>query len=409
MPYGDHWRRVRKLFANVLTAKKCDSYVVVQEREAIATLYNIRERADNFAVDLERYALSVARSVAYGRRVQSPDDPFAIQVKTIMDHAADSLTPGKYVFEFIPALRKLPRSLQPWMDKLEKYRDYEQNFSLENHRSALALAEKHPERPCIARDIDREVRVTGEVNELQAATISMDILGAGADTTAYSLLFMVQACLAYPEVVEKAHEELDRVIGHDRFPTWSDEPDLPYIRAIIKEQHRWRTIAPMSFAHYAEEEDAYNSYRIPKGSIVTINTWSIHMDPFRYPEPEKFVPERFLNHPLSAAAYANTSDVEARDHFSYGGGRRICVGMHLAERSLFTLTARLLHTFDIKPALDNKGNEIPVDMNAVRTSLIMAPEPFQARFIVRSAAIGKLLDREWKELFGKGPVDSWYQ
>jgi hypothetical protein len=46
--------------------------------------------------------------------------------------------------------------------------------------------------------------------------------------------------------VEKAHEELDRVVGHDRFPTWADEPNLPYLRAMIKEQHRWRTISPMS-------------------------------------------------------------------------------------------------------------------------------------------------------------------
>jgi hypothetical protein len=47
-------------------------------------------------------------------------------------------------------------------------------------------------------------------------------------------------------VLRKAHEELDRVIGQDRMPTFADEPNLPYVRAIIKEQQRWRCIAPMS-------------------------------------------------------------------------------------------------------------------------------------------------------------------
>ena len=40
---------------------------------------------------------------------------------------------------------------------------------------------------------------------------------------------------AHPEVQEKAREELDRVVGRERFPEAEDEPNLPYIRAIIKE------------------------------------------------------------------------------------------------------------------------------------------------------------------------------
>ena len=40
---------------------------------------------------------------------------------------------------------------------------------------------------------------------------------------------------SHPEVQTKAQEELDRVIGGDRWPTADDEPKLPYIRAIIKE------------------------------------------------------------------------------------------------------------------------------------------------------------------------------
>lgn len=112
------------------------------------------------------------------------------------------------------------------------------------------------------------------------------------------------------------------------------------------------------------------------------------------------MPERFLSFPMSASAYANSPDVAKRDHFSYGGGKRICVGLHLAERSLFNFTARLLQTFQILPALDAQGNEIPVDVNAVNTALIMSPVKFPARFVVRSEKMAETLEREWHERVG---------
>ena len=122
---------------------------------------------------------------------------------------------------------------------------------------------------------------------------------------------------------------------------------------------------------------------------------AIQQNVARYPDPEAFLPERPLDtHPLSAAAYANSPDVAQRDHFSYGGGKRTCVGMHLAERSLFTMTARLLQTFDFLPGIDQDGRKLPVDANDVTTGLIMAARPFKCRFTVRSEEVRKLLERE---------------
>ncbi|KAK4946333.1 hypothetical protein LTR10_014531 [Elasticomyces elasticus] len=378
----------------------------VQEGEAVLTIAAIAHDSEIFVDELHRYSLSVARSIAFGKRVCSPTDPFAIQVKTLMEHFGAAMTPGKYLFEAIPSPRLLPRFMQPWLSELEHIRDYENNFSLHNYRDALAEAEKHRDRPCIAREIRKEATETGEhIDDLQAATTCMEILGAGSDTTATSLLFTILACLSHPEAQQKAHEELDRVIGHDRFPTWEDEPNLPYIRAIITEQHRWRTIAPMSFAHWSEQEDTLNGYRIPKNAVVRVNTWAIHMDPVRYPDPTSFRPERFLCHKLSASAYANSSETGARDHFSYGGGKRMCVGLHLAERSLFVMTSRLLHAFDVRPALDSNGNPVPVDVEGTRTGLIMSPNHFRARFVVRSAKIKELLARELGKLETVG--ESW--
>jgi cytochrome P450 len=46
---------------------------------------------------------------------------------------------------------------------------------------------------------------------------------------------LVLGLIAYPRVVKRAHEELDRVIGTARLPSFEDAKDLPYIRAIVKE------------------------------------------------------------------------------------------------------------------------------------------------------------------------------
>lgn len=130
------------------------------------------------------------------------------------------------------------------------------------------------------------------------------------------------------------------------------------------------------------------------------------MDPARYADPQSFSPERFLSHPMSASAYANSPDVDARDHFGYGGGKRVCVGLHLAERSLFIMTSRLLHAFNIKHALDANKQPIPVDPDASRPGLIMAPEEFRAAFEVRSERLAELLRNEWEQTL-QNVGESW--
>lgn len=56
---------------------------------------------------------------------------------------------------------------------------------------------------------------------------------------------MVLAVTAFPDAQKKAQEELDRVVGSDRAPEWEDLQDLPYIRALVKEVHRFRPVAPL--------------------------------------------------------------------------------------------------------------------------------------------------------------------
>jgi len=81
--------------------------------------------------------------------------------------------------------------------------------------------------------------------------------------------------LLNPEAQTKAQDELDRVVGPNRLPDFSDQQDLPYIRAVCKEVLRWQPATPLGVPHRTTEDDEYRGMRIPKGATVIANQWYV--------------------------------------------------------------------------------------------------------------------------------------
>jgi len=59
--------------------------------------------------------------------------------------------------------------------------------------------------------------------------------------------------ILYPEVQRKAQAEIDDVVGNGRLPVFSDEEELPYVQAVLKEVLRWHPVAPCTFASASDE------------------------------------------------------------------------------------------------------------------------------------------------------------
>ena len=76
-----------------------------------------------------------------------------------------------------------------------------------------------------------------------------------------------------PEVQRKAQAELDRVVSADRLPDYGDLDKLPYIKAIVMETMRKTPVAPLSVPHSVKEDDEYEGWIVPKGSVVVANIW----------------------------------------------------------------------------------------------------------------------------------------
>ena len=111
---------------------------------------------------------------------------------------------------------------------------------------------------------------------------------------------------------------------------------------------------------------------------------AIHMDPNLYENPSDFQPDRYLNKPLSAADYINSNDPYDRDHFTYGAGRRVCPGVHVAERSLYINIVRTLWAFNIGKKKSAEGGVIEPETGMIR-GFLSVPKPFVCEITPRSA------------------------
>lgn len=227
---------------------------------------------------------------------------------------------------------------------------------------------------------------------------------AGSETTASTLDAFIQAMILYPEVQLEARTELDRICP-DRLPTMEDRAQLPYVCATIKEALRWFPVLTLGVPHCATEDDEYMGYYIPKGATVMMNIFTLNRNPERYPNPRVFDPARFLGDHTTAAESATSIDVSQRDHFSFGAGRRICPGLHIAERTLFLSIARLLWGFDIskgrKPVKSgDRGTqwvEITPDQDDIVGAIASRPVPFPATIRPRSERHTQVMRKAWKD------------
>jgi cytochrome P450 len=188
--------------------------------------------------------------------------------------------------------------------------------------------------------------------------------GAGFETTSIALMWWTFAMVAFPEAQRRAQAELDAVVGRARLPTYADAPRLPYVRAIIREVLRWRPVARLGLPHVAVEDDWYDGMLIPKGATCMANIWHCNHDRSVFgDDADEFKPERHLGD--SGELLPGPKETNLEGHVSFGFGRRVCVGRHLVNDSLFIYTATILWAASLKCGRDENGKELPPDINAI--------------------------------------------
>jgi cytochrome P450 len=196
--------------------------------------------------------------------------------------------------------------------------------------------------------------------------------------------------------MRKAQEELDKVVGSDRMPDFSDQLDLPYTSAIVKEVLRWGCPLPIGVPKQVTVDDIYNGQYIPAGATIIENIWwvvvhsninrpvagdgaqismdrspesyrAMFHDESTYSNPHAYNPERYLEDGKFALSVKDPEEVifgfgRRCCWFSDGGQissilcwnppsglpHRICPGQHFAMRTLFLNIACTLTLFNIE-------------------------------------------------------------
>ena len=156
--------------------------------------------------------------------------------------------------------------------------------------------------------------------------------------------------------------------------------------------------AILGVPHAVIRDDEYMGYKIPKGAGVMWNVWAIHNDPARHPDPRRFDPQRYFHDSQTAAEAANNADASKRDHFLFGAGRRLCQGMHIAERSLFLAIARLIWGFEFHPGKHADGGVLMPDPNDLTEGMLVQPRPFPARIVPRDEGRVRIVREEWEKM-----------
>lgn len=388
MEYTPQWRMVRNVVHKLLTPKVSDTFKPSQEFETKQLVWDIltdNKEGGEFYRHCRRYTTSVVMTSTYGKRVGSWNAKHIKEVYQVMNELSLCALPGAFWADAFPILAKLPKWLQTWRPRaLEYYRNQARIW--EDLWNELQDDIQHNRAPeCFVKQVSEVDLQKQGISQLQGAFIAGTLIEAGSETTASTLNGLLKTLAANPRVQSVANSHLTRVCGDDRSPTFADEPQLQYVRAIVKEIMRMRPVGTIGASHYSTADVVYKDYFIPKNTVIALAQYVVQYDD-RYGDPFVFRPERFMGHTLRAGAYAAAADPLERDHFGFGAGRRICPGMHLAENSLFITAAKILWAFEILPAIGDDGVEEELDLSddAFEEGMIVVPKPFRLRFVPRN-------------------------
>ncbi|KAL3824502.1 hypothetical protein ACJIZ3_020531 [Penstemon smallii] len=362
-PYGPYWRQARKMcLMELFSVKRLESYEYIRIEEMNSLIKDIFKSSGEKAIYLKDYlstlSLSVISRMVLGKKYSDGNDENAVvspeEFKKMLDELfllngvinIGDLIPyigfldlQGYVKRMKVVSKKFDKFLEHVLDEHEERRKRVKNYVSGDMVDVLLE---------LAEDPNLEVKL--ERHGVKAFT--QDLLAGGTESSAVTVEWAISELLKKPEIFEKATEELDRVIGQNKWVKEKDMSKLPYIEAIAKETMRLHPVAPMLVPRASREDCKVGGYDIKKGTQILVNVWTIGRDPSIWENPTEFCPDRFIGKSI---------DVKGQDFelLPFGSGRRMCPGYSLGLKVIQSSLANLLHGFNWKLPENMK----PEDLN----------------------------------------------
>ncbi|KAJ3996471.1 cytochrome P450, partial [Lentinula boryana] len=411
LPYGNEMKLHRKLFHQEFHPTDSSLYRPhhkCRDKALRLFLNNLIDTPEEWLGHIQQMTRSIILGIAYGIDALPKDDPSIAAAERMFSVLNIAGIPGSFLVDIFPILRYVPSWFPgaSFKQKAQKWYGIRNatitppflqvkqamatgtagdSFSL---RCLTNAQNPHPHPDQLSEEEERIKQTAGTLYE------------GGADTGITSLQTFVLAMMCFPDVQQEAQEELDRVIGIEQLPDYDDldnQDSLPYLWAVIYECFRMTFLTNCDYClaipHKSDEEDTYQGYYIPKGSIVIPNVWAMLRDERTYgPTAHTFDPKRWL---LQIQSNNNKVEIQGRwklnpnmhDPLSatFGFGRRqvACPGKHMGLSAFKMNVASLLHSFNITPSLGKDGNLSPAKVQYI-SGMLNTPAPFECSIKPRS-------------------------
>ncbi|KAH6919277.1 cytochrome P450 98A3 [Coprinopsis sp. MPI-PUGE-AT-0042] len=393
--YGPRLKEYRRVFHQLLSPKQVAQYRPVMEEEVHIFLQHLLSTPADFEDHVRGLFGSVIIRIAYGSSDIELNKARITEIEHLVAGFVPLTRPGRLMVDFFPVLRFVPSWFPGagWKREIDRVRKLAYRVAKVPYDEAKERLEGNTgtdgypsmvQHFIASADTGLSENERHERDEVGRFTMSLSFL-AGADTSIATGLGLFGALAMHPEVQQKAHDEIGRVVGHSRLPGLNDLEQLPYIKAILKELARWHVVTPFTIPHLSREDDSYKGYFIPKGTAVLPNAWAILNDPTVFVNPQQFNPDRYIGQDGGLDPTVLDPEMAA-----FGFGRRICPGRHLSFEITTLMIASLLAVFEVKPSLDKTGKPIVQEMDT-SSKFFAKPLPFKCQIVPRSDRHASLL------------------
>jgi len=329
---GDFWRTQRRLMQPAFHRDRLAAFSKIMTDECTVLINKWNALPDKSVVSLSHDLMELTLAIIC-KAMFSTDVAEAVEVVNKEFNVANEALVHRMMNPFrIPLWMPTPGNQR----EKQAYSELKRIVNI-----VIAKRRKSTERydDLMAMLMEMKDEDTGEMmSDEQIRDEVVTIFLAGHETTSVALTWLFHCLDENPEVVEKLLAEEKRVLN-GRTPVLEDLRQLEYTRMVIDETMR---IYPPVWAigRHAYEDDVMCGYAIPKATNCLITIRSIHLNPKYWPEPLKFMPERFNKE--------NSKDRHRFVYFPFGGGPRLCIGNNFALMEMQLIVPMILQHFKLR-------------------------------------------------------------
>nr|XP_027069275.1 phenylalanine N-monooxygenase-like [Coffea arabica] len=358
-PLGPQWKKMRKMYTtHLITPSRLRWLLEKRNQEAdnyVSFIFNQCNKSSssdgsviNVRTALRHYVSNVIKRIIFSKRYFGEGGKDGGPGKEEEEHVEIVFKLLKYMFAFgvsdyLPWLRVLDiqgheKSVKKAMRILNKHHD---PIIEERIRLWRDGKKKEPEDlldVMITLKDETEKSLLSE-EEIKAQCIEVFF---GMDSPTTSVEWALAEMINKPELLQKAVDEIDKVVGKERLIQEYDVPQLNYVKACVKEAFRLHPVTFFNLPHVSTADAIVGGYFIPEGSHILLGRYGLGRNPKVWGNPLEFKPERHFD--CDKSSKVELIDPELR-MISFGSGKRACAGIALGTPLSVMALGRIVQAF----------------------------------------------------------------